>query len=77
MLPETPAPRRPRTPRAALAPRPQVGTFGVVHPDVLAAFDVAKPVSALELNLEPFCFDPLGRSLLKRADGDAGVPRSS
>jgi phenylalanyl-tRNA synthetase beta chain len=42
--------------------------FGVVHPDVLAAFDLPYPVSALELDLEPFCFDPLGRSLLKRVD---------
>jgi hypothetical protein len=67
----TPAP----APRPRLPPR-QVGTFGVVHPDVLAAFEVTKPVSALELNLEPFCFDQHGRSLLKRADGDAAAPRS-
>lgn len=49
-------------------PWPQVGVFGVVHPDALAAFDIVNPVSALELNLEPFCFDLLGRSLLKRVD---------
>lgn len=35
----------------------QVGIFGIVHPDVLAAFGVEHPVSALELNIEPFCFD--------------------
>jgi len=35
----------------------RVGEFGVVHPDVLAAFDIQYPVSALELDLEPFCFD--------------------
>jgi phenylalanyl-tRNA synthetase beta chain len=41
-----------------------VGAFGVIHPDVLEAFGVAFPVSALELNLEPFCFDQNGRPLL-------------
>jgi phenylalanyl-tRNA synthetase beta chain len=46
-----------------------VGTFGVVHPEVLAAFDVPNPVSALELDLEPFCFDQHGKSLLRRIDG--------
>ena len=35
----------------------QVGIFGIVHPEVLAAFGVEHPVSALELNIEPFCFD--------------------
>ena len=35
----------------------RVGQFGVVHPEVLAAFDITYPVSALELDLEPFCFD--------------------
>lgn len=34
-----------------------VGHFGVVHPEVLAAFDIPYPVSALELNVEPFVFD--------------------
>lgn len=42
----------------------KVGHFGAVHPDVLAAFDIAFPVSALELNIEPFCFDQRGKSLL-------------
>ena len=45
-----------------------MGIFGVVHPEVLAAFYNGYPVSALELNIEPLCFDPLGRSLLKRLD---------
>jgi phenylalanyl-tRNA synthetase beta chain len=35
----------------------RVGSLGVVHPEVLAAFDVAFPVVALELDLEPFVFD--------------------
>lgn len=34
-----------------------VGCFGVVHPDVLRKFDISAPVSALELDLEPFCYD--------------------
>lgn len=46
----------------------QVGVFGVVHPEVLEAFDITNPVSALEVNLELFCFDPLGRSMLKQLD---------
>ena len=46
----------------------RVGVFGVVHPDVLAAFEVVNPVSALEINIEPFCFDQHGRSLLRRVD---------
>jgi phenylalanyl-tRNA synthetase beta chain len=46
----------------------RVGAFGVVHPEVLEAFGVVNPVSALELNVEPFCFDQRGRSLLTRAD---------
>ncbi|KAL4427309.1 hypothetical protein ABPG77_003218 [Micractinium sp. CCAP 211/92] len=35
----------------------RVGEFGIIHPDVLAAFDIVNPVAALELDLEPFCFD--------------------
>ena len=34
-----------------------VGKFGVIHPQVLKAFDIPFPVSALEINLEPFCYD--------------------
>lgn len=43
-----------------------VGSFGVVHPEVLENFEMAFPVSALELNLEPFCFDQQGKSLLDK-----------
>lgn len=42
----------------------EVGAFGIVHPEVLEKFDVPYPVSALELNLEPFCYDQFYRSLL-------------
>jgi phenylalanyl-tRNA synthetase beta chain len=79
----------------------RVGEFGIIHPEVLAAFDIVNPggwgwgpgwgvrpkqgcphsmplatrfsaplssllagaVAALELELEPFCFDQLGRQL--------------
>jgi hypothetical protein len=34
-----------------------VGEFGIVHPDVLSAFEIPFPVCALELDLEPFCFN--------------------
>lgn len=47
----------------------QVGVFGVVHPEVLAAFDVEHPVSALELNIEPFCFDTDLKSLMQDIHG--------
>lgn len=43
----------------------EVGIFGIVHPEVISNFDVAFPTSALELNIEPFCFDQLGVSLLQ------------
>eukprot|EP01023_Acetabularia_acetabulum_P010420 TRINITY_DN14753_c0_g1_i5.p2 TRINITY_DN14753_c0_g1~~TRINITY_DN14753_c0_g1_i5.p2 ORF type:complete len:348 (-),score=72.00 TRINITY_DN14753_c0_g1_i5:40-993(-) len=35
----------------------QVGTYGIVHPEVLAKFEIVYPVSVLELFVEPFCFD--------------------
>lgn len=35
-----------------------IGTFGVVHPDVCAAFDVCAPTSALEIDVEPFLRPP-------------------
>lgn len=41
----------------------QVGAFGVVHPNVLEKFDIPYPVSALELNIEPFVFDQMYRPL--------------
>lgn len=47
-----------------------VGQFGIVHPEALEAFGVAFPVSALELNLEPFCVDQNGRSLLQHLTSD-------
>ena len=31
-----------------------IGKLGVVHPDVIQAFDLRMPVSALEINIEPF-----------------------
>lgn len=43
----------------------QVGVFGIVHPEVLSAFEIPYPVSALELNIEPFVFDQFYSSLLQ------------
>lgn len=34
-----------------------IGQFGVVHPKVLENFDIQYPVSALEIDIEPFCFN--------------------
>ena len=34
-----------------------MGIFGIVHPEVCAAFKIPAPVAALELQLEPFLFD--------------------
>ncbi len=31
----------------------KIGTFGVLHPEVLKAYDIAFPSSALEMDLEP------------------------
>ena len=31
----------------------KIGTFGVLHPEVLKAYDIAYPTSALEMDLEP------------------------
>jgi len=47
-----------------LAGGKEVGIFGVVHPEVLEAFDIPYPVSALELDIEPFCFDQHGKDLM-------------
>ncbi len=41
-----------------------VGHFGVVHPEVLEKFEIPYPVSALEISIEPFCFDQQFRPLL-------------
>jgi phenylalanyl-tRNA synthetase beta chain len=32
----------------------QIGSFGILHPEVLRNFDISYPGSAVELNLEPF-----------------------
>lgn len=47
----------------------QVGIFGIVHPEVLGAFDVEHPVSALEMTIEPFCFDTHLKSLMHEMHG--------
>lgn len=47
----------------------RVGEFGIVHPEVLAAFDIPFPVSALEINLEPFCFDQFYQPLPTHGHG--------
>jgi phenylalanyl-tRNA synthetase beta chain len=39
----------------------EVGRFGVVHPEVLAAFGVPNAVCAMEINVEPLVFDQGGR----------------
>ena len=39
--------------QAHVARRKKIGTFGIVHPDVLAKFDIVNPCSVLELDLEP------------------------
>lgn len=31
-----------------------IGSFGILHPDVLAAFQITYPGSAVEINIEPF-----------------------
>jgi phenylalanyl-tRNA synthetase beta chain len=41
-----------------------VGSVGIVHPEVLQKYDITAPVSALELNIEPFCFDQNYKSLM-------------
>eukprot|EP00271_Cylindrocystis_brebissonii_P019754 TRINITY_DN619_c0_g2_i1.p1 TRINITY_DN619_c0_g2~~TRINITY_DN619_c0_g2_i1.p1 ORF type:complete len:638 (+),score=131.05 TRINITY_DN619_c0_g2_i1:205-2118(+) len=32
----------------------RVGTFGIVHPEILARFDIPDPCTAMELDIEPF-----------------------
>uniref|UniRef100_A0A7S3R6X3 phenylalanine--tRNA ligase n=1 Tax=Dunaliella tertiolecta TaxID=3047 RepID=A0A7S3R6X3_DUNTE len=44
----------------------EVGAFGIIHPEVLEKFDIPFPVSALEVNIEPFCFDQNYKSLLHK-----------
>lgn len=45
----------------------RIGEFGVIHPSVLENFDIEFPVSALELNIEPFCFGQLYQPLQTQA----------
>ena len=40
-----------RTPKGNII---KVGSFGILHPQVLANFEIVYPGSAVELNLEPF-----------------------
>jgi phenylalanyl-tRNA synthetase beta chain len=39
----------------------EVGRFGVLHPEVLAAYGVPNAACAMELNLEPLVFDQAGK----------------
>jgi phenylalanyl-tRNA synthetase beta chain len=32
----------------------KIGSFGILHPEVLSNFEIVYPGSAVELNLEPF-----------------------
>lgn len=41
----------------------QIGHFGILHPKLLANFDITFPVSALEIDVEPFCFNQTYKSL--------------
>ena len=41
----------------------RIGKFGVIHPEVLSKFDIPFPVSAVELNIEPFCYDQFYQAL--------------
>jgi phenylalanyl-tRNA synthetase beta chain len=42
-----------RTARIYLNQKP-IGTFGILHPEVLKNFDIANPCSVLEMTVEPF-----------------------
>lgn len=39
--------------RGAAGTPQKIGTFGVLHPEVLKAYDIPFPTSALEMDLEP------------------------
>ncbi|GHP04514.1 hypothetical protein PPROV_000326800 [Pycnococcus provasolii] len=41
----------------------RVGVFGIVHPDVLNAFGISRPCSAMEIQVEPFVFDQFKKPL--------------
>jgi phenylalanyl-tRNA synthetase beta chain len=40
--------------RAAKGEVLQIGSLGILHPEVLTNFDIVYPGSAVEINLEPF-----------------------
>ena len=42
----------------------EVGIFGIVHPEALEKFEIPYAVSALEINIEPFCFDQYYKPLM-------------
>jgi len=42
----------------------EIGSFGVLHPEVLDNFSIPFPTSALEIRLEPFCFDQFQKLLV-------------
>ena len=42
----------------------EIGSFGVLHPEVLENFNIPFPTSALEIRLEPFCFDQFQKLLV-------------
>eukprot|EP00873_Tetraselmis_striata_P019778 jgi/Tetstr1/440042/TSEL_028401.t1 len=44
----------------------EIGVFGIIHPEVLQAYEITYPVSALELNIEGFCFDQFYRQFETR-----------
>jgi len=56
-------------------PPRRVGVFGIVHPDAAAAFGLEgrAVVGALELDLEPFCFDQSYRKLRTHLDMSAEI----
>jgi hypothetical protein len=59
-----------RVRKFSYSPAKKVGVFGIVHPDAAAAFGLEgrAVVGALELDLEPFCFDQSYRKLRTHLD---------
>ena len=55
--------------------RTRIGVFGLLHPDVVASFGVITPlaVAAMEVDLEPLCFDQGGQRLRTHLDMGAAV----
>lgn len=62
--------RKRKTRKFKYGPAKRVGVFGIVHPDAAAAFGLEgrAVVGALELDLEPFCFDQSYRKLRTHLD---------